>query len=111
MFEEIKKIITEFEKNLADVLCCRLVCIGNALDVSGRFRYDVKCVPDAKIEDWLYLIANSISVMANSFPALCFAIIFGRQCISFVNYSLDRIQHRRMESLLLSDGQKEAEEL
>ena len=58
-----------------------VVCVGDALekrdDVTKCFHF----VSDVKVEDWLYYLYQSELVIADSFHAYCFSIIFRKQVI------------------------------
>jgi len=77
-----------------------VVCVGDA----GRYqKQDWKMVleQDVKVEDWLKLIQNSELVIADSFHAYCFALIFERRIISVSNVST-RLE--RMKSIAKNIG-------
>lgn len=90
---EVLKSISKYKK-------LRLVCVGDAPSVENLTEKDIDWLNRVKIEDWLYLIKNCSLMIADSFHALCFAIIFENQFISLTNYSVVKTQHERMEAIL-----------
>lgn len=56
----------------------------NAPEKGARL-LNLPIVPDASVEKWLYYIANSEFFVGDSFHGLCFALIFRKPFVCFVN--------------------------
>ncbi|MCD7907600.1 MAG: polysaccharide pyruvyl transferase family protein, partial [Clostridium sp.] len=90
--DEMKK---EFLKTLSKLLNIKIICIGNALDKNKYIDWDIDFVNEANVEDWLFYIKNASIVVADSFHATCFSVIFNKQFIA-----LSSQKHTRISSLL-----------
>lgn len=94
--EKIRQI-----KKISEYKHYRLICVGDALKPASAYSgKGIEWVSGAKIEDWICLIKNSSLVVADSFHATCFSIIFERDFIVLSNYTAMQYHHERMRSLL-----------
>lgn len=82
-------------KELSKRLHSKIVCVADALDQNKYqgWDWDIKIL---KIEDWLTYIKNAPMIVADSFHAVCFSIIFEKQFI----FVTDDKRDSRVRSLL-----------
>ena len=69
-------------KAISEKLNMKLVCVADAGFKGTYEKWGIECVENCKVEDWLSLLYNSNMVIADSFHAFCFSIIFEKQIIS-----------------------------
>lgn len=58
-----------------------VVCVDDALKMDAAKRENYRYIENVKVEDWLALLFHSSFVIADSFHAYAFALIFGKQVI------------------------------
>lgn len=88
-------------KKISEYKNCRLICAADALKFTTAYKGEkIEWVSGLKAEDWLCLIKNSTFVVADSFHATCFSIIFEKKFVVLTNCSTMQHVHERMRSLL-----------
>ena len=76
-----------FIKAIAKKLNADCICIANAYETTEYGTYDgFNLLSDVKIEDWLSLIASSEYVVADSFHAYAFSLIFNKQVVPLYDH-------------------------
>lgn len=68
-------------KRISKYTDMKVICVGDALEPKKYRNWDIECVYDVKVEDWIKLIRDSSYVIADSFHAFCFSLIFNKHVI------------------------------
>lgn len=81
-------------QKIADEKHMKIICVGDALFKQRYSSWNIEKIDNCLVEDWLNLIKNSQFVIADSFHAYCFSIIYEKQIISCAgtNYTAGRMK-------------------
>lgn len=75
------KINADLITRVSEYLSKGVICVGDALHPELYDDWNIEKFDNCMIEDWLKLIRNSSLVITDSFHALCFSIMFGKQVV------------------------------
>lgn len=95
---EIGESLKQFAKK-KQLNCIRAVTEATGAMGSKKGDWDIDCISDASIEEWLAHIKNAEYVITDSFHGVCFCILFRKPFIVLANYNEYR-GRTRLDSIL-----------